>query len=334
MTRKKPAARSRVAKTKVLAKKPTAKKKPALKNRSAAKRAAPKRATTPKAAVKPTLAKKATSKRATTPKAAVKPTLAKKATPKIATTPKASAKQAAPKQKPLMQVPEEALRGVVRTNFDSPEPTAAQLDRKRRNTELLQELGLPTLKTLPVIEDESSVVPRSAEEIAERCLATAVCAMKGECGDQETMREIVERVGAAGLFSPEEQAFMDEENVSDQARAKFCWRYECMHVFLWALGYLPGLKLPHEIADVANEVKPIYEHGRAGLGKNARLRPLAEIFDQADLYYRLGWAAVEMRLKGETSDVANGEIIVERHRAFNWLIRYQGQDWDQVKTDT
>jgi len=31
---------------------------------------------------------------------------------------------------------------------------------------------------------------------------------------------------------------------------------------------------------------------------------------------------------------ANEEIIVERHRALNWLIRYMNQDWDDVTTDT
>jgi hypothetical protein len=36
--------------------------------------------------------------------------------------------------------------------------------------------------------------------------------------------------------------------------------------------------------------------------------------------------------KGTTA--RNGEIIVERHRALNWLIRYQGQDGDHVTTDT
>jgi len=28
------------------------------------------------------------------------------------------------------------------------------------------------------------------------------------------------------------------------------------------------------------------------------------------------------------------EMVVERHHALNWLIGYQGQDWDDVSTDT
>ncbi|MEO7730336.1 MAG: DUF4272 domain-containing protein [Kofleriaceae bacterium] len=31
---------------------------------------------------------------------------------------------------------------------------------------------------------------------------------------------------------------------------------------------------------------------------------------------------------------ANEELITERHRALNWLIRYMGQSWDNVTTDT
>jgi hypothetical protein len=28
------------------------------------------------------------------------------------------------------------------------------------------------------------------------------------------------------------------------------------------------------------------------------------------------------------------EIVVERHPALNWLLGYQGQEWDDVSTDT
>jgi Domain of unknown function (DUF4272) len=28
------------------------------------------------------------------------------------------------------------------------------------------------------------------------------------------------------------------------------------------------------------------------------------------------------------------EIIVERHKALNWLIRYMGENWDDIRTDT
>jgi hypothetical protein len=67
---------------------------------------------------------------------------------------------------------------------------------------------------------------------------------------------------------------------------------------------------------------------------DAKSRPLPELLDMADFYYRLHWAAIDLRLKGQKSDVANEEIIQERHRALNWLIRYMDQEWDDVTTDT
>lgn len=59
-----------------------------------------------------------------------------------------------------------------------------------------------------------------------------------------------------------------------------------------------------------------------------------EILDAADLYYRLHWAAIELRLNGETSPHVDEGVIRERHRALNWLIRYMDAEWDNVTTDT
>lgn len=70
------------------------------------------------------------------------------------------------------------------------------------------------------------------------------------------------------------------------------------------------------------------------LAQGAKPRPIREILDQADLYYHLHWSAIELRLAGKESPQLNEEIILERHRALNWLIRYKGQDWDEVTADT
>ena len=48
----------------------------------------------------------------------------------------------------------------------------------------------------------------------------------------------------------------------------------------------------------------------------------------AELYYRLHWAAIELRLQGKKSDKIDEGIVRERHRALNWLIGYMEQKWD------
>jgi hypothetical protein len=135
-------------------------------------------------------------------------------------------------------------------------------------------------------------------------------------------------------LSPKEQAFIRNLKPARQDLIDFAWRYECVHVFLWALGHLETLKGPSTICDVPNEAARMRDLGAEGLRAKAKMRPLAEILDMADLYYRLHWAATELRLKGQRSDAIDGGIIRERHRAMNWLIRYMGQEWDDVQTDT
>ena len=65
-----------------------------------------------------------------------------------------------------------------------------------------------------------------------------------------------------------------------------------------------------------------------------RIRSGSELLDVADYYYRLHLAAIELRISGKESKAINEEIIVEKHYALNWLIRYMAQEWDDITTDT
>src|SRR5262245_2565874 len=238
------------------------------------------------------------------------------------------------KKAPYPQVPEHTLKSVVRTNLDSPNPTAAQLARKSRSIAIVKGMGLPWIEHLPVIEDDTQTKPRTPDEVASRCLATAFCAVKGESNDQKLIDRLVKQYSARPFFSPAEQKFVENLYPSRQELADFAWRYECVHVFLWALGYLPKLNSPSEIANVGHDIAIIRDKGPQHFMKDAKLRPLSEILDQADLYYRVHWAAVELRAKGQHNAKIDEEIIMERHRALNWLIRYMNQAWDDVTTDT
>jgi hypothetical protein len=237
-------------------------------------------------------------------------------------------------KEPPRTVSEESLKGKARTKFDSPEPTAAQLDRRGKYTAMVKALGLPTLAKLPVVEDELKVKPRTAAEIADRTFATALCAIKGEDNDQALVDSLIEEYQAQKLFSPAERLFI-ETNATQQDLMNFAWRYECVHVFLWALGYLPELNPPDKLADVPKEISLLREKGVAGLAREAKPRSTSELLDQADYYYRLHWGAIELRIKKSPPNPrANEEIIQERHRALNWLTRYLNQSWDDVTTDT
>gem|GEM_PF-732635 len=232
------------------------------------------------------------------------------------------------------RVPESMLQGKLRTRFDSPNPTAAQLARKQRSLAIVKEMNLPWLDSLPVIEDEAAIKARSTTGVSTRCLATAFTAIKGESNDQKLVDGFIQKYSARSFFSPQELDFLDNARPSREQLTDFSWRYECVHVFLWALGFLPRLNPPNQQCVVKDDISIILDRGPERFAADAKLRPLAEVLDQADLYYRLHWAADEFRLKQQKNSTIDGEITSERLRALNWLIRYQNQSWDDVSTDT
>ena len=230
-------------------------------------------------------------------------------------------------------MPAAKLEGIARTNLDSPNPTPPQLERRKKSIAIVKEMNLPWMDQLPVVEDETSFTPRTKEEVAERCIATTITAVKGELHDSKVVGDLVAKFSAESFFSPQERKFINDPKPEQKELADYSWRYESSHVFLWALGHLPRLNPPHQAADVKKVGEILMGSGRE-LATKATLRSSSEILDQADLYYRLHWAVIELRLKGKKSDRADEEIIFERHRALNWLIRYMNQAWDDVTTDT
>ncbi len=60
-------------------------------------------------------------------------------------------------------------------------------------------------------------------------------------------------------------------------------------------------------------------------------RPIAELLDVLDLHYRLHWITTDARVKKVPSPAGvEPGVVMERHRALNWLTR----DQDAVDTAT
>lgn len=208
-------------------------------------------------------------------------------------------------------------------------------DRKARSIEILQAEGVKYIDHLPVIETAGTSLRRSEEEVVQRMIALAIVAVKGETGDQEITQILIHQLRAEGYFTPEEQAFIYNPEPSEHDRSQLTWRYEAVHVLLWALGIYDELGRPDTITDVPLLAATLRDLGPDGLRKKARLRPQKEILDAADLIYRYHWAVVNARVTGEPVPASlNASTVYERHYTLNWLIGYMGQDWDDISTDT
>ncbi|PCI29565.1 hypothetical protein COB55_01960 [Candidatus Wolfebacteria bacterium] len=210
--------------------------------------------------------------------------------------------------------------------------------RKEKSEKILKKKGIPINKNLPVITDDAEDVKiRSKKEIAQRAIALAIVAVKGEeVLKQDTLTELMDTFSARDFFTSEEKKFIENTNPPQQAKINFTWKYECYWVMLWVLGYIEKLDYPDHVGDVSKSAKILRDAGSyENLLKNSVLREPKEILDQADLIYRYHWACVNARLNEEDppSELDSG-VVVERHRALNWLVSYSDQDWDDVTTDT
>ena len=207
--------------------------------------------------------------------------------------------------------------------------------RKARSVAQLRSEGVPTIDHLPLIESEHESTRRDTRAVVERTIALVIVAVKGETGDHEMGQTLIRQFGAAGFLTPNERAFMEDPAPTEQDRVNFAWRYEGVHVLLWALGITPELGRPDHICDVPKLADTLRELGTDGLMRKAKLREQSVLLDAADLIYRYDWAVVDARLKNEEppADLEKG-VVYERHYTLNWLIGYMDQEWDDISTDT
>lgn len=213
--------------------------------------------------------------------------------------------------------------------------TPESLERKQRSISILKAENVKFIEHLPVIETESESKRRTTEEVAQRAIALAIVAVKGEGIEQQIIDKLVKDYSAESLFTPKEKAFIRNPNPSLQERAQFSWRYEAYWLMLWSLGYVNTLKRPDSICDVPKAVAFLRDNGRDGFIKKARLRSQKEILDAADLIYRYHWAMTDARINSKDKPAGlDPGVVLERHYALNWLIGYMGQEWDDISTDT
>jgi hypothetical protein len=211
--------------------------------------------------------------------------------------------------------------------------------RKQWIEEELTRRGIRVPASLPPVVSEDEVVLRAPSEVASRCLALFTCAVRAESLTQTNAIPVADLQArfplAFASMSPREQTFMAAARPPQQEIVDQVWRYEALAVLVWVLGLEDDLPFPTCLADVPALARRFASLKAEAFVGDARLRSASEVLDALDLTYRLHWATTEARVK-KTPPPASLEpgVIQERHRALNWVTRFQDADWDDVDTPT
>lgn len=214
--------------------------------------------------------------------------------------------------------------------------TPAQTARKARSESILKAEGVPFIAWLPAVEDEADYRPRSTEEIAARAYALTLVGYKATSGDHEGANRAWAMVKDRVPLSPSEADFLADESPSIESRIHFSWQSEAARPLFWTLGYIDTLERPEDQTDPDPMMRLVSSRSFDELVAGAKLRPQAELLDTLDLTYRYHWAVRQAGLdEMEPPAGLNPDVLMERHKALNWLVRYNDDAaWDDVTTDT
>lgn len=212
------------------------------------------------------------------------------------------------------------------------------VERQSRTEMELDGRGIHVVRSLSPVVGVDEVRLRDAAEVAGRVRALLVVSTFAESVrdndpiPMERMREVLP--GAFDHLTPVESAFLADPSDA-QAVNQLGWRYESLALLAWALGIEPEIPFPSSICDVANLARTLLDAATSGDLDRARLRTGGEILDALDFHYRLHWAIREADLghRPPLDNVVPG-VVVERHYALNWLVRFEDAAWDDVDTPT
>ncbi|MES2018325.1 MAG: DUF4272 domain-containing protein [Pseudomonadota bacterium] len=210
---------------------------------------------------------------------------------------------------------------------------AQALARKAASEAALAARGITIPDTLPPLICEDELALRTKDDVVERARALLLVALRAESvasGEPMPVDLLISKMPLADdALSPKEQAFLQQDAPSQQDCAQLIWRYESLYLLEWALGLVAELPFAAAPVDTASAVATLIEM------RGPQLRTEGEILDALDLHYRLHWHIRQSRLKklGETAGV-DADVVMERHHALNWLVRFQHAGWDDVDTPT
>ena len=139
------------------------------------------------------------------------------------------------------------------------------------------------------------------------------------------------------VFGSELELLRTVEPSEDQLR-EADWVFEYLIAIAWALGrdnidpfVTDHVNLSAENAELLRYFpRPFTDPN--DFVENARLRDFRELYETADLYYRLHWATVENRLRPHGCRLVE-PVIAHRRRALEWIIGVSS-DWETIPLDT
>lgn len=222
------------------------------------------------------------------------------------------------------------IGGVVK-KFLVPQNSMTPDAAKIISESFLREHGIEINVTLPIIETPSELSPQTSKAVATRGVVLSYIIGLGFGASGGQIKPALVDYGLIDALSANELQLVNSDAISDQDKINCTWLTECAQSLAYCLGLAdldPFRPCDDDLAshfpDPFSDPNPFIE--------SAALRSFDDVYLQADLHYRIHWAARNSRLTGTGCPVKES-FIRERRRPLDWVIGVEA-DWDEIPLDT
>ena len=204
-------------------------------------------------------------------------------------------------------------------------------DVKQLSHDFLAQHNVRVNDALPCIEASQELSPQSPDNVARRAvvLGHIIGIGFGQAGAK--LKEPLEEFGLLPYASANEIRLLNANTYTKQEKVNATWLVECMQALGWCFGFVDL----DPFSDCDNQLAshfPAPFTDPSDFIANATLRSFPELYQQADLHYRLHWVCRAARLNGSDSPLNEG-VIRERRKAIDWVVGVE-PDWDEIPMDT
>lgn len=203
------------------------------------------------------------------------------------------------------------------------------LARRARSHARLEAEGIPYNPDLKLLPGEGEATLPGAEDVTLRALALTLVASEATGMGEQLVDKLIDEYHPP--FSPDEWRWFESPSRGGHESVEYGWRFEAALPLFWSAGFVETLERPERQIPPFELMQRIVHYRREELLARAGLRPAAEILDCADLHFRYEYASRIAHGEGQPAPGGlDGGVLVERHRAFTWLLAGGATEWDEV----
>lgn len=205
---------------------------------------------------------------------------------------------------------------------------------KHKSEEEIKKFGVSINSNLPIVDYQGV---RSSDEIIKRVTIMAGMVYIAHHAPTSNIKDWIQKQDLYQFVTDFEKDVLEknEKKITSKEILKLKWYVESLWALVWVLGINNNIEVDKPVGDNLIQMVPDVKKKQdySTLQSKILMRNEKEIYEQADLYYRLHWHCVDTRLKGLEQSKFDERTITERRIALDWVVT-PDSEWNEVDLNT